>query len=213
MNLRAPRLLALGVPALLLGQCGPDRCAPVGPAAPVPSYTVTHVVDGDTVDVSGADGSAFRVRLIGIDAPEAGMCGAAEATATLRGLVDGQTVALTVGARDDVDSYGRRLRYVETATTDAGLTLVEQGSAIARYDSRDGYGGHTREAAYVAADAATPSAGCVAPAPAPSAPAPGGVHYANCDAVWAAGAAPLYAGQPGYETPRLDRDGDGIACE
>lgn len=40
-----------------------------------------------------------------------------------------------------------------------------------------------------------------------------GVYYANCDAVRAAGAAPLYAGQPGYETPRLDRDGDGVACE
>lgn len=38
-------------------------------------------------------------------------------------------------------------------------------------------------------------------------------YYANCDAVRAAGAAPLRAGQPGYETPRLDRDGDGVACE
>lgn len=41
----------------------------------------------------------------------------------------------------------------------------------------------------------------------------GSVYYANCDAVRAAGKAPLYAGQPGYETPRLDRDGDGVACE
>jgi len=39
------------------------------------------------------------------------------------------------------------------------------------------------------------------------------VYYDNCTAVRAAGAAPLYAGQPGYETPRLDRDGDGVACE
>lgn len=39
------------------------------------------------------------------------------------------------------------------------------------------------------------------------------VYYANCAAVRAAGAAPLHAGQPGYETPRLDRDGDGVACE
>lgn len=39
------------------------------------------------------------------------------------------------------------------------------------------------------------------------------VYYANCDAVRAAGKAPLYRGQPGYETPRLDRDGDGVACE
>lgn len=38
------------------------------------------------------------------------------------------------------------------------------------------------------------------------------VSYANCDAVRAAGAAPLYAGQPGYNR-KLDRDGDGVACE
>jgi hypothetical protein len=38
------------------------------------------------------------------------------------------------------------------------------------------------------------------------------VSYANCDAVRAAGAAPLYRGQPGYSS-KLDRDGDGIACE
>ncbi|HKT57236.1 MAG TPA: excalibur calcium-binding domain-containing protein [Microbacterium sp.] len=42
--------------------------------------------------------------------------------------------------------------------------------------------------------------------------APGSVSYANCAAVRAAGKAPLYRGQPGYSR-RLDRDGDGIACE
>ncbi|MEQ3551005.1 excalibur calcium-binding domain-containing protein [Pseudonocardia nematodicida] len=52
-----------------------------------------------------------------------------------------------------------------------------------------------------------------APAPAPAAPAGGGsAHYANCDAVRAAGKAPLLAGQPGYRAG-LDRDGDGVACE
>jgi hypothetical protein len=30
--------------------------------------------------------------------------------------------------------------------------------------------------------------------------------------VRAAGAAPLYRGQPGYSS-KLDRDGDGVACE
>lgn len=38
------------------------------------------------------------------------------------------------------------------------------------------------------------------------------VHYRNCDAARAAGAAPLYRGDPGYR-PKLDRDRDGIACE
>lgn len=38
------------------------------------------------------------------------------------------------------------------------------------------------------------------------------VSYKNCTAVRAAGKAPLHRGDPGY-APRLDRDGDGIACE
>jgi hypothetical protein len=42
--------------------------------------------------------------------------------------------------------------------------------------------------------------------------APKSVYYKNCTAVRAAGAAPLYRGQPGYSS-HLDRDGDGVACE
>lgn len=38
------------------------------------------------------------------------------------------------------------------------------------------------------------------------------VYYANCDAVRAAGKAPLDRGSAGYRSA-LDRDGDGIACE
>ncbi len=62
---------------------------------------------------------------------------------------------------------------------------------------------------------AQPAPAQPAPAPAPveQAPAPvQNVSYANCDAVRAAGAAPIYAGQPGYSR-KLDRDGDGVACE
>ncbi|WP_434742720.1 excalibur calcium-binding domain-containing protein [Micromonospora sp. SH-82] len=40
----------------------------------------------------------------------------------------------------------------------------------------------------------------------------GNVYYANCTAVRAAGKAPIRRGDPGYSR-RLDRDGDGIACE
>lgn len=42
--------------------------------------------------------------------------------------------------------------------------------------------------------------------------APASAYYKNCDAVRAAGAAPIRAGQPGYSR-KLDRDGDGIGCE
>lgn len=40
----------------------------------------------------------------------------------------------------------------------------------------------------------------------------GDVYYKNCSAARKAGAAPLYEGDPGYRK-KLDRDGDGIACE
>ena len=45
-----------------------------------------------------------------------------------------------------------------------------------------------------------------------SEPEPQKEFYANCKAAKAAGAAPLYRGDPGYSED-LDRDGDGIACE
>ncbi|MFX1818536.1 MULTISPECIES: excalibur calcium-binding domain-containing protein [Micrococcaceae] len=62
-------------------------------------------------------------------------------------------------------------------------------------------------AAQAAQQAAKP-----APAPAPAAPAPSSVYYQNCDAVRAAGAAPLYANQPGFRAA-LDRNSNGVACE
>ena len=49
-----------------------------------------------------------------------------------------------------------------------------------------------------------------APAPAPASSASG--PFANCDAARAAGAAPVYRGDPGY-APHLDRDDDGVGCE
>lgn len=63
-----------------------------------------------------------------------------------------------------------------------------------------------------AAPVTAPPVITAAPAPAP-APAPGiDVYYANCTAARAAGAAPVYVGDPGYRRA-LDRDGDGVACE
>ena len=51
-----------------------------------------------------------------------------------------------------------------------------------------------------------------APAPAPAPNPSQSSYYPNCAAVRAAGAAPLHRGDPGYSS-KLDRDGDGIACE
>jgi len=69
--------------------------------------TVINVIDGDTIEVYGG----YRVRLIGINAPETGEPGAAEATEFVRSLVYGRTVWLEPdGAYSD--PYGRLRRYV-----------------------------------------------------------------------------------------------------
>jgi hypothetical protein len=62
------------------------------------------------------------------------------------------------------------------------------------------------------APAPTSAPGSTPSTPSASAAAPESVVYANCDAVRAAGAAPVRRGDPGYSR-KLDRDGDGIGCE
>lgn len=72
---------------------------------------VTDVIDGDTLRVR-RDGMEVRVRLIGIDVPEAVACFGVAATARLRALAPPGTV---VGLERDVsetDRYGRLLCYV-----------------------------------------------------------------------------------------------------
>ena len=141
------------------------------PAA-VSGWTVTRVVDGDTIHAS-RNGVTEKVRIIGIDTPEVGQCGYAEATQNLVLTIGGRPVTLTPGARDNQDKYGRYLRYVDVDGTDAGLRQIQGGYGIARYDSRDGYGNHPREATYIAADAATPKAPCsLASKPANPPPSP-----------------------------------------
>ena len=103
---------------------------------------VTHVVDGDTIDVE-IGGRTERVRLIGIDTPETKKpntpieCWGPEASAFTASLLpEGTEVRIE---RDIVgrDDYGRLLGYVhlvEAADTDGMGTLVnmqiiEQGFA------------------------------------------------------------------------------------
>lgn len=138
--------------------------APTSTTAPA-SWQVRRVVDGDTVDFRRA-GQNVTVRLGGIDAPETGKCGAKEATAFLTRLLTttGSITLDTTGpGRDDKDKYGRLIRYVSlhsghTGDVDAGYTMIKDGYAIARYDSRDGFGAHTKERSYIAADEASPPA-------------------------------------------------------
>lgn len=89
------------------------------------------MVDGDTFDVF-VDGVPERVRLIGIDTPEAGECLAEEAAARLAELVSTGEVRL-VPDRSERDQYGRLLRYVDLDDgRSANAVLVAEGLALAR---------------------------------------------------------------------------------
>ena len=86
--------------------------------------TVRNVIDGDTLDLT--DGR--RIRLLGIDAPEAGFGDkvaepwAEESTQWLRDRVEGQRVALRIGD-DEKDRYGRTLAWIYI---DEGVLINEE---------------------------------------------------------------------------------------
>jgi micrococcal nuclease len=90
---------------------------------------VTRVGDGDTLELR----SGARVRLVQIDAPELGEgeCHAGESLAALERLAPrGTVLELEADPRlDDVDRYGRLLRYVHVAGTNVNVELVRKGAA------------------------------------------------------------------------------------
>ena len=106
---------------------------------------VTKIVDGDTIRTTKG-----TIRLVGIDTPERGRCNAAKATAKTRKLVPvGSRVTLTrPEGNNNTDRYGRYLRYVSRNGVDVGGALIKAGLADARYDSRDGYPRHAKQARY-----------------------------------------------------------------
>ena len=123
------------------------------PATPGQPSTFVRVIDGDTIETG-----AGKVRIIGIDTPERNACGYDEASMEIGRLVaGGAPIVLELPAgQNDVDRYGRLLRFVTTgAGVDIGLWQLEAGHAVARFDSSDGYPAHPREAAYRAAQVAT----------------------------------------------------------
>jgi len=114
--LRAPLFIAVVLVAIALSRCGTGGGDSAEPSGPV-SVKVTHVVDGDTIDVEMPDGTEEAVRYIGIDTPETVkpdtpvQCGGPRAHAVNERLVGGRTVTLRFDA-ERRDVYGRLLAYV-----------------------------------------------------------------------------------------------------
>jgi micrococcal nuclease len=108
----------------------------------VTSAVISHVVDGDTVDLT----SGARVRLVQIDTPEVyngvECYGPQASAATKRLLPVGTKVKLLLDpAADSTDRYGRLLRYVVRVAdgVNVNLRLVRDGDAAPYfYDGQRG---------------------------------------------------------------------------
>jgi micrococcal nuclease len=187
---------------------------------------VSRVVDGDTLDVVLASGKRERVRLIGIDAPERGACGATGATSAARRLAQGKAVVLRGDATQATrDRYGRLLAYIWLpGGKDLGFQLLAGGHARVYVYDRP----FRRLRAYWSVEAGARGTGvraCAAARAAPPRPrtavarAGGGrcrTGYSPCLPVVGdldcadIGFTVRVTGSDPY---RLDGDGDGLGCE
>ncbi|MHC5796367.1 thermonuclease family protein [Lacisediminihabitans sp. FW035] len=154
-------LLALLFAVVLIPQLtGTDLGSPTAPeasrapnswpaVAPIPTEQgrVTHLVDGDTLDVS-LGGVRTRIRLLNVDTPETVkentpvQCMGPEASARLKQLVPvGSTVGLVFDV-ERVDQYGRTLATVVTASGQNVSEVLAQeglGRAVRHGQNVEGY--------------------------------------------------------------------------
>ncbi|MDY3665427.1 excalibur calcium-binding domain-containing protein [Schaalia hyovaginalis] len=110
-----------------------------------------------------------------------------------------KTPVKTSSKTEDQQSARQAARRAEQRAAEEAARQAEQQAAAEA----------ARQAEQQAAEEAARQAAQQTPAPLVSTPS---AYYPNCSAARAAGVTPLYAGDPGYSR-KLDRDGDGIACE
>jgi endonuclease YncB( thermonuclease family) len=119
--LRLIAALAVACTAAVTASASSGSTATVG--------VVSSIADGDTLSLMTGE----RVRLLQIDTPELGTgeCySRAARTALLQRVPVGSRVRLEADPRlDDVDRYGRLLRYVHRGTMNVNLALVRAGAA------------------------------------------------------------------------------------
>ena len=191
---------------------------------------VSNVADGDTLTVSDGKRSVV-IRLAEIDAPEGSQEWGRQARRALADLVADQTV--TVDERD-IDKYGRTVAHIAVGGMDVGEALVRHGHAwhFTRYsddahlaklqdEARADHVGLWSQLDPIApwdyrhpelmlkATESSPPSSAGLTRVAVSQFACGGKRY--CKQMTSCAEAQFYLRQCGVS--RLDRDGDGVACE
>jgi endonuclease YncB( thermonuclease family) len=203
-----------------------------------PPLLVANVIDGDTLDLDNGD----RIRLVQIDAPEGkGECYGKKAGKVLRQLLPVGTEVRIVRDRrlDNIDRFGRLLRYVFRGQKNVNLVLVQNGAASVWFfhGDRGRYADKllaaakrastTRRGAWGACEAKLDPSGAFRtqpkentpdnPTPVQSGCEPGYdpclpiTGDLDCPDIEAMGLAPVSVS--GSDRYRLDGDGDGSGCE
>lgn len=93
---------------------------------------VTHIVDGDTIDVRRySNHKHYRIRLLGIDTPEVyggTECGGPEASRLMKKIARGKVIVKTDVKQPKRDRYNRLLAYVSHGG-DLGHNILAHGRA------------------------------------------------------------------------------------
>lgn len=198
-------------------------------------------MDGDSLEMTGARIRLFGIDAVEAHQTctrngEPWACGQ-DAAAALRQLIDGKSIQCRQHA---YDAYGRVVAACTANGLDLAGSMVRQGYAVALSEFSQEYveiekSAQARRVGIWSSEFSLPAdfrasdprsqaqdrallaqeqrAKSARQAFLPSARATSsGVYYRNCNEARAAGAAPIYRGQPGYR-PEMDGDNDGIACE
>jgi endonuclease YncB( thermonuclease family) len=130
------RVLAASVCAVVLAMVGASaqRARPTDLVGRTFDAHVVGVIDGDTIDVVQAPNRRIRVRLDGVDTPEAGEPFSQQARTLARVLAFDKIVTI-IGK--DVDRYGRLVARVRADGRDLSIEMVGAGLAchFLRYSS------------------------------------------------------------------------------
>ncbi|MEV5537465.1 excalibur calcium-binding domain-containing protein [Saccharopolyspora shandongensis] len=207
-----------------------------------PEAVVLGVLDADRVRVQITGQEAQEIRIVGVDSPATGAdpeCWGTEAKAFAEKTLLGQTVRVQLDAvwQPGAPDEQAAAIFLSGGANYSRLAL-EQGFARLSAEAPAALIGELSQAETNARNAqvglwGAPCFGALRLAPPPPPPAPEPqpqpqpkpepspdsdsgqspvAYYPSCKAAKAAGAAPLYRGDPGYSS-KLDRDGDGVACE
>jgi len=199
LHMNRPLLVSLTVVFALLVACSSTEPSNLTPStSQFQQARVVNIVDGDTIDVL-IGGQEFRLRYIGMDTPERGELGFAEATDANAALVSGKAVTLEKDI-SETDRFGRLLRYVYVDGEMVNAALVEEGYAVPSTFPPDvKHVDLFRELAGIADST-------------------GSTTFVDRDcgdfaSQREAQAFYLTEGGPNEDPHRLDGDGDGVACE